>query len=154
MAAAKKVYNDIDEIFGLVLETDDSDIDLGDESDTDSGWGYNGNEHLEENEPNLPVEDHPGGYQADNNTVSPDNSEEEMEIDDDNELNNSIQEETEESVVDPVSENDEPLARIAQQRNNLPNNCGRQAAVRGMVIVVQDVESREELYVLEVAGEI
>ena len=82
-----------------------------------------------------------------------------MEIDEDNKLNNSIQEGTEESVVESVSEDDELLARIAQ-RNNLPTSRGRQAAVRGNgyrgrdVMVVQDVESGEELYVPEVAGEI
>ena len=125
MAASKKVYRNIDEILGVVLESDNSDIDLGDESNSDSDWEYDGDDQVQENYQNLPVEDPPNVDQADN---SPENSEEEMEIDD-NELNDYIPEETEESVVesDSVSEDDEPLARFAQR--NLPNN--RVQAVRG-----------------------
>eukprot|EP00111_Clytia_hemisphaerica_P021996 TCONS_00064679-protein len=128
MAAAKKnvkkVYTDIDEILDVVFESDNSDIDLGDESNSDSDWEYDGDDQVEENDQNLPVEDPPNVDQADN---SPD-SEEEMDIDD-NEINDSIPEETDESVVesDSGSEDDEPLARFAQR--NLPNN--RVQAIRG-----------------------
>ena len=114
MAASKKVYRNIDEILGVVVE-----------SNSDSDWEYDGDDQVQENYQNLPVEDPPNVDQADN---SPEHSEEEMEIDD-NEINDSIPEETEESVVesDSVSEDDEPLARFAQR--NLPNN--RVQAVRG-----------------------
>ena len=38
MAAAKLVYNDIDEILGVVLESDSSDIDLHDDDELDTDW--------------------------------------------------------------------------------------------------------------------
>ena len=40
IASAKRVYKDIDEIFGVVLESDGSDIDLGDNKELDSDWEY------------------------------------------------------------------------------------------------------------------
>ena len=66
MAAAKKVYRNIDEILGVVLESDNSDIDLGDESNSDSDWEYDGDDQVQENDQNLPVEDPPNVDQADN----------------------------------------------------------------------------------------
>jgi len=38
MAAAKRIYNDIDEILGVVLESDSSDIDLDDDNELDTDW--------------------------------------------------------------------------------------------------------------------
>ena len=44
MAAAKRIYTNIDEILGVVLESDSSDIDLDEDSELDSDWEYESGE--------------------------------------------------------------------------------------------------------------
>lgn len=51
MAAAKRVYNDMDEILGVVLESDSSDIDLDDDDGLDSDWEYESGEEEGQFEP-------------------------------------------------------------------------------------------------------
>ena len=44
MAAAKRINTNIDEILGVVLESDSSDIDLDEDSELDSDWEYESGE--------------------------------------------------------------------------------------------------------------
>lgn len=127
MAAAKRVYNDMDEILGVVLESDSSDIDLDDDDGLDSDWEYESGEEEGQFEPpheNLddPV-DPPVGEDAaecarDGSVVT----EEERDIETNE---NNVEEITEEFIIESSSssEDGEPLVRLRQRAP--PNNHGR-----------------------------
>jgi len=124
MAAAKRIYNDIDEILGVVLESDSSDIDLDDDNELDTDWEYESGDEEGQFEPPQenfddpdPVVDPPppAEHAVDGSEVGEEESNYEGN-------RSPVEEITEESITESSSEDDEPLARLRQRA--LPNNRG------------------------------